>query len=131
MNSTGKHKRIYEETFVTAWANQQSKDRPIGAIPVGEIVASEAIHPGMHSADICCSMAISILPGVASHELLDAVHAVTHFGPGGRPSGAQLKPSDQRLQISKRTHIGTRLQVSLLNILPRKMTAIILLMSGR
>lgn len=70
---------------------------PIGTIPVGGVVASEAIHPGMHSADICCSMAISILPGVAPHELLDAVHAVTHFGPGGRPRGAQLKPSDTTL----------------------------------
>ncbi|OIS90557.1 RtcB family protein [Brucella cytisi] len=70
---------------------------PIGTIPVGGVVASEAIHPGMHSADICCSMAISILPGVAPHELLDAVHGVTHFGPGGRPRGVQLKPSDATL----------------------------------
>src|SRR5271156_4775925 len=32
-----------------------------GTIPVGGIVAAkEAIHPGMHSADICCSMAVSI-----------------------------------------------------------------------
>lgn len=70
---------------------------PIGTIPVGGVVASEAIHRGMHSADICCSMAISILPGVAPHELLDAVHGVTHFGPGGRPRGVQLKPSDATL----------------------------------
>lgn len=67
---------------------------PIGTIPVGGIVASEAIHPGMHSADICCSMAISILPGVEPKALLDAVEAVTHFGPGGRPRGAQIRPSD-------------------------------------
>ena len=25
-------------------------------------------------------------------ELLDAVHAVTHFGPGGRPRGQQFRP---------------------------------------
>ena len=37
---------------------------PIGTIPVGGVVASEAIHPGMHSADICCSMAISVFPDV-------------------------------------------------------------------
>lgn len=67
---------------------------PVGTIPVGGVVASEAIHPGMHSADICCSMAISIFPGVEPKALLDAVHAVTHFGPGGRPRGAQIKPSD-------------------------------------
>jgi tRNA-splicing ligase RtcB len=70
---------------------------PVGTIPVGGVVASEAIHPGMHSADICCSMAISIFPGVAPKDLLDAVHAVTHFGPGGRPRGNQIKPSEATL----------------------------------
>lgn len=70
---------------------------PVGTIPVGGVVASEAIHPGMHSADICCSMAISIFPGVEPKALLDAVHAVTHFGPGGRPRGAQIKPSEATL----------------------------------
>lgn len=57
---------------------------PLGTIPVGGVVASSAIHPGMHSADICCSMAISIFDNVAPPELLDTVHMVTHFGPGGR-----------------------------------------------
>jgi tRNA-splicing ligase RtcB len=66
---------------------------PSGTIPVGGIAASEAIHPGMHSADICCSMAISTFPGVAPAALLDAVHAVTHFGPGGRQRGQQIRPS--------------------------------------
>lgn len=70
---------------------------PIGTIPVGGVVASEAIHPGMHSADICCSMAISIFPGIDPKSLLDAVHAVTHFGPGGRPHDAQIKPSEATL----------------------------------
>lgn len=65
---------------------------PSGTIPVGGIAVSEAIHPGMHSADICCSMAISVMPDVAPAALLDAVHAVTHFGPGGRPRGAQMRP---------------------------------------
>ena len=27
---------------------------PVGTIPVGGVVASEGLHPGMHSADICC-----------------------------------------------------------------------------
>src|SRR3546814_1193720 len=57
---------------------------PLGTIPVGGIVSSAAIHPGMHSADICCSMAISIFDDLAPAALLDAVHKVTHFGPGGR-----------------------------------------------
>jgi RNA-splicing ligase RtcB len=55
-----------------------------GTIPVGGVVVSEAIHPGMHSADVCCSMAISVMPGVSPKKLLDAVQSVTHFGRGGR-----------------------------------------------
>lgn len=70
---------------------------PPGTIPVGGIVASEAIHPGMHSADICCSMAISIFPGTDPKALLDAIHSVTHFGPGGRPEDQRLKPSQATL----------------------------------
>jgi RNA-splicing ligase RtcB len=57
-----------------------------GTIPVGGVVVSEGIHPGMHSADVCCSMAISVMPGVSPKELLDAVQSVTHFGRGGRPN---------------------------------------------
>jgi tRNA-splicing ligase RtcB len=70
---------------------------PIGTIPVGGVVASEAIHPGMHSADICCSMAISVVPDAEPKDLLDAVHAITHFGGGGRPRDAQFKPSIETL----------------------------------
>lgn len=66
----------------------------LGTIPVGGVAASEAIHPGMHSADICCSMAISVLPGVSPKALLDAVQSVTHFGPGGRSAERQVRPSD-------------------------------------
>ncbi|TIL63852.1 MAG: RNA-splicing ligase RtcB, partial [Mesorhizobium sp.] len=34
---------------------------PAGTIPVGGVVATRnAIHPGFHSADICCSMAITV-----------------------------------------------------------------------
>jgi len=57
-----------------------------GTIPVGGAVACEdAIHPGFHSADICCSVAITVLAGEHDPKaVLDAVHAVTHFGPGGR-----------------------------------------------
>ena len=71
---------------------------PVGTIPVGGVAVSEAIHPGMHSADICCSMAISTYPGVAPGDLLDAVHTVTHFGPGGRPRGQQFRPSREIME---------------------------------
>ncbi len=56
-----------------------------GTIPVGGIVACEnAIHPGYHSADICCSMAITVFRGADPKAVLDAGMKVTHFGPGGR-----------------------------------------------
>lgn len=57
-----------------------------GTIPVGGAVACEdAIHPGFHSADICCSVAITVFRRADDPKrVLDAVQAVTHFGPGGR-----------------------------------------------
>jgi tRNA-splicing ligase RtcB (3'-phosphate/5'-hydroxy nucleic acid ligase) len=63
----------------------------LGTIPVGGVAAArDAIHPGMHSADICCSMAISIFErDMELKQLLDAVQAVTHFGPGDRKAVIQ------------------------------------------
>jgi hypothetical protein len=56
-----------------------------GTIPVGGAVVSRAIHPAFHSADICCSMYASLYaPGTATATFMDAVQAVTRFGPGGR-----------------------------------------------
>lgn len=61
---------------------------PAGTIPVGGVVVAErAIHPGMHSSDICCSMFVSVVEGVEPGDLLDAVQSITHFGPGGRVDG--------------------------------------------
>ena len=57
---------------------------PAGTIPVGGVVASEAIHPGLHSADICCSMFLTTFPGAGPKDVLNRIHAVTHFGPGAR-----------------------------------------------
>ena len=57
---------------------------PVGTIPVGGVVASEGLHPGMHSADICCSVMLSVFPGQSPQDVLDRVHEVTHFGPSGR-----------------------------------------------
>jgi tRNA-splicing ligase RtcB len=56
-----------------------------GTIPVGGVVAArDAIHPGMHSADICCSVAITVFQrNDDPKRLLDLVQSVTHFGPGG------------------------------------------------
>lgn len=56
----------------------------MGTIPVGGVVASKHVHPGMHSADICCSVMVSTFDHLGPDELLDRVCAKTHFGPGGR-----------------------------------------------
>ena len=65
---------------------------PVGTIPVGGIVATKnTIHPGMHSADICCSVMLSDFGKINPALLLDAAHSSTHFGPGGRARGKQFK----------------------------------------
>ena len=56
-----------------------------GTIPVGGVVvAKNAIHPGMHSADICCSVMLTDFGKANPKDVMDAAHSVTHFGPGGR-----------------------------------------------
>ena len=65
---------------------------PKGTIPVGGVVvAKNAIHPGMHSADICCSVMLTNFGKIDPKTILDAAHANTHFGPGGRPRGKQFQ----------------------------------------
>jgi RNA-splicing ligase RtcB len=64
-----------------------------GTIPVGGIVAAEnAIHPGMHSADICCSMALTVFGSADPTAILDAGMKLSHFGGGGRQRGEQIRP---------------------------------------
>lgn len=94
---------------------------PLGTIPVGGVAVSEnAIHPGWHSADICCSVALTMIGKVDPKLVLDAAHAATHFGPGGREDHFDL-PEDLKLAIAlnpftnspksielSRTHLGTQ-----------------------
>ncbi len=64
----------------------------VGTIPVGGVVvAKNAIHPGMHSADICCSVYLTDLGKVEPKTILDTAQNITHFGVGGRPRGKQFK----------------------------------------
>jgi RNA-splicing ligase RtcB len=81
--------------------------KEIGTIPVGGAVACEdAIHPGFHSADICCSVAMSVLRRRDDpKKILDAVQAVTHFGPGGR-SGAIHPPRDVMAAITSNRYLS-------------------------
>jgi tRNA-splicing ligase RtcB (3'-phosphate/5'-hydroxy nucleic acid ligase) len=70
-----------------------------GTIPVGGIVAARnAIHPGMHSADICCSMAVTMFGDAEPKSILDAGMKLSHFGGGGRPRGRQLQPPTEVLE---------------------------------
>lgn len=63
-----------------------------GTIPVGGVaVAKNAIHPGMHSADICCSVMLTDFGKADPKAILDAAHANTHFGPGGRDRNTQFR----------------------------------------
>lgn len=55
---------------------------PIGTIPVGGVVVTKnAIHPGMHSADICCSVMLSNLGKINPKLILKNAMKITHFGP--------------------------------------------------
>lgn len=57
----------------------------VGQIPVGGVVVTKnAIHPSMHSADVCCSVMMTNFGKVHPKEVLDIAHSVTHFGGGGR-----------------------------------------------
>ncbi|PZU90484.1 MAG: RNA-splicing ligase RtcB [Chryseobacterium sp.] len=96
---------------------------PEGHIPVGGVVvAKNAIHPGFHSADICCSVMLTDFGKINPKEVLDAAHSITHFGYGGRPRGEQMPMSqdlmdafrenlflnDENLISIARSHMGTQ-----------------------
>ena len=96
---------------------------PEGTIPVGGVaVAENAIHPGMHSADICCSVMVTEFDEADPKAVLDAVHKATHFGPGGRPNGQRytLSPdlfdgfrgnaflNDKKILQAAQEHLGTQ-----------------------
>lgn len=89
---------------------------PAGTIPVGGVVATEnAIHPGFHSADICCSVAIAVLGKVDPKAVLDRAMEVTHFGGGGRPQDDQHMPSAgvlERARENRFLHAYLQLMVS-------------------
>lgn len=72
---------------------------PTGDIPVGTVAVTEnAIVPGWHSADICCSVAMTVFPADTDPtKLLDAGMKLSHFGKGGRPYSQDMRPSDDLL----------------------------------
>ncbi|MCK8520163.1 RtcB family protein [Aquimarina sp. D1M17] len=96
---------------------------PNGTIPVGGVaVAKNAIHPGMHSADVCCSVMLTNFGKMDPKKVLDAAHQHTHFGPGGRDRNTQYRFPDELLKdfernymlnnekmiLAARAHLGTQ-----------------------
>lgn len=94
---------------------------PIGNIPVGGVVKTrDAIHPAMHSADICCSVMMTNLGHVDPKKAMDAAYSVTHFGGGGREDHFELPESiskemnknsflrDQKSEVLSKSHLGTQ-----------------------
>jgi len=68
---------------------------PVGTIPVGGVAAARnAIIPGMHSADICCSLMATVFDDTSPKQVLEAAHMATHFGPGGREANRTIALSD-------------------------------------
>lgn len=74
-----------------------------GQIPVGGVVVTKnAIHPSMHSADICCSVMMTNFGKIDPKTVLDAAHSVTHFGGGGRAEYSLLpKELEERILNNK------------------------------
>ena len=76
---------------------------PVGGkamIPVGGVVAARnAIHPAMHSADVCCSVMMTDLGEADPKAVLDAAQQITHFGGGGRDDRFDL-PADLSEQMA-------------------------------
>jgi len=76
-----------------------------GHIPVGGVVvAKNAIHPGFHSADICCSVMLTDFGKADPKTVLDTAHSITHFGYVGRDRGSQM-PMSQELMDAYRKNL--------------------------
>lgn len=67
----------------------------MGSITVGGVIGAKgAIHPGMHSADICCSMFVTVLDTADADRVLETAAGITHFGPYGRNDKRFSLPRD-------------------------------------
>ena len=75
-----------------------------GTIPVGGVaVAKNAIHPGMHSSDVCCSVAASYFPSNADPvKIMDAGMKLSHFGKGYRQYSHDMQISSDLLNRFER-----------------------------
>jgi RNA-splicing ligase RtcB len=77
-------------------------------IPVGGIVVTKnAIHPSMHSADICCSMMATDLGFTTPSVVLEAAFKLTHFGVGGRQTSHRWLPNDLKDKICSNYYLNS------------------------
>lgn len=75
---------------------------PLGHIPVGGVVVTDnAIHPSMHSADICCSVMMTGFGNIPPSRILDLVHKITDFGKGPRKNDIRFELPDDIYQDMK------------------------------
>jgi tRNA-splicing ligase RtcB len=83
-------------------------------IPVGAIVVSKnAIHPSMHSADICCSMMATDLGFTSPSVVLEAAFKITHFGAGGRSLNNRWLTSDLKDKIMNNYYLNNTKSINL------------------
>ena len=86
---------------------------PAGQIPVGGVVgAKNAIHPAMHSADICCSVMMSSFGFIDPKKVLDAAHSITHFGGGGREEFSEV-PAEMMNKMKSNYFLRTQKSLTL------------------
>ena len=84
----------------------------VGQIPVGGVViAKNAIHPSMHSADICCSVMMTNFGMLPPKTVLDIAHSVTHFGGGGREEFSIL-PKEFEEKILQNKYLNSERSLS-------------------
>ena len=88
---------------------------PVGTIPVGGIaVVKNAIVPGFHSADICCSLMLTNIGKVDPKSVLDMAQSITHFGQGGRPRETQFRlPQEILTEIELNPFLNSEHSISI------------------
>lgn len=87
----------------------------VGQIPVGGIVvAKNAIHPSMHSADICCSVMMTNLGFIEPKKVIDIAHSITHFGGGGRSRETEFRlPIELAEKIKSNPYLKDSLTIAI------------------
>lgn len=96
----------------------------MGEITVGGVIATEnALMPGAHSSDTCCSVMMTNLGAdVDPKDVLDTASKTTHFGAGGRSQGDRFELSSdiisgflknpfldsEKLMDLAQSHLGTQ-----------------------